>query len=467
MPRTVSVHRQVSPARPARRRTARLTDALRVPLGGIPASGLPCVSLHLPTCNEPPANVQRTLDALSRLDYPDFEVLVIDSNTDDPALWEPVAEHCARLGPRFRFFQLGPWHGGKAGALNFGLGETTPDAALIGVLDSGTTVRPDWLRRMVPSFADTVVGFAWSPRSAPWVSPWVADAPPPANPDLPQPDALILLRRSAVEAAGGWAAWSLAEDVELGLRLLRGGWRGACRLESFGGERGPEGFVACSRRRFRQAYGTMQACRAHYATLLSPFDPALTLRQRAALLAGWLPELGDALGLSLLIAALAWSAGLILNPRQIGFPLPVVALVPVLLLAATVVRGLRCGPGRSGWRDCAGAALATLALSHAAGSGVWQALLGGTAMREDEPSGSSALVRRLAPVRGELALLLLAWSAMLGIAGLRGLGEPGAWAWCGMLLVQSSPCLAAAVLAAREEVAPAGKSRVPHGAIPR
>ena len=59
-------------------------------------ASLPKVSIHLPICNEPPHMVRQTLDALSRLDYPDFEVLVVDNNTTDPALWEPVAEHCAR-----------------------------------------------------------------------------------------------------------------------------------------------------------------------------------------------------------------------------------------------------------------------------------------------------------------------------------------------------------------------------------
>ena len=67
------------------------------------AGGMPKVSIHLPICNEPPQLVRETLDALAALDYERFEVLVIDHNTDDPHLWEPVAEHCARLGPKFRF----------------------------------------------------------------------------------------------------------------------------------------------------------------------------------------------------------------------------------------------------------------------------------------------------------------------------------------------------------------------------
>ncbi len=89
-----------------------------------PGASLPKISIHLPICNEPPLMVRRTLEALAALNYPDFEVLVVDNNTTDPALWEPVAEHCSRLGPRFRFFHLGKFPGFKAGALNFALRQT-------------------------------------------------------------------------------------------------------------------------------------------------------------------------------------------------------------------------------------------------------------------------------------------------------------------------------------------------------
>src|SRR5260221_1549168 len=47
----------------------------------------PRVSLHLPAYNEPPEMVVETLDALARLDYPNYEVLVIDNNTSDERLW--------------------------------------------------------------------------------------------------------------------------------------------------------------------------------------------------------------------------------------------------------------------------------------------------------------------------------------------------------------------------------------------
>ena len=65
--------------------------------------------------------VMASLDALSRLRYDDFEVIVVDNNTEDPRLWQPVAEHCEFLGDRFRFFHVDMLEGAKAGALNYAL----------------------------------------------------------------------------------------------------------------------------------------------------------------------------------------------------------------------------------------------------------------------------------------------------------------------------------------------------------
>src|SRR5690606_30431674 len=86
------------------------------------------VSIHVPIHNEPTEMVKETLTALSKLDYENFEVLILDNNTTDPLVWEPVRDYCAQLGPQFRFFHLENWPGFKAGALNFGLEKTAEDA---------------------------------------------------------------------------------------------------------------------------------------------------------------------------------------------------------------------------------------------------------------------------------------------------------------------------------------------------
>ncbi len=105
-----------------------------------------------------------TLDALSRLRYPNFEVLVIDNNTTDEALWRPLEEHCRRLGHRFRFFHLEQWPGAKAGALNFALTQTDPAAELVAIIDADYHAEPDFLAALVGYFDDPRLGFVQTPH---------------------------------------------------------------------------------------------------------------------------------------------------------------------------------------------------------------------------------------------------------------------------------------------------------------
>ena len=39
----------------------------------------------------------RTIDSVARLEYPNFECVVIINNTPDPAFWEPIERHCREL----------------------------------------------------------------------------------------------------------------------------------------------------------------------------------------------------------------------------------------------------------------------------------------------------------------------------------------------------------------------------------
>ena len=59
------------------------------PLPKADPSYQPFVSLHIPAYNEPPELLIETIKAAERIDYPDFEIVVIDNNTKDPAVWRP------------------------------------------------------------------------------------------------------------------------------------------------------------------------------------------------------------------------------------------------------------------------------------------------------------------------------------------------------------------------------------------
>ena len=445
-------------------------EPLPAPQGAL----LPKVSLHLPICNEPPEMVRETLDALAALDYPDFEVLVIDNNTADPALWEPVAEHCARLGRRFRFYHLGKFPGFKAGALNYALKETAPDAEIIGVLDSDYVVAPDWLRCMVPAFANPNVGFAQSPqdyrdndggffkRLMFWEYAGFFKLGMETRNErnaIIQHGTMTLVRRAALEEGARpgaarlekpWAEWTITEDAELGLRLFRQGWQAVYSPRSFGRGVMPDDFAAYRKQRFRWAYGAMQISRGNWRAFFSPFNRELSLGQRWHFVTGWLPWVGDALGLAFLVMGLAWSVGLIVAPMRFEFPIVLFMLPSLGLFVFKLAQILSLYAHRvpCGLADRFGAAIAGLALSHTIGKAVWKGLVIRTApfLRTPKMENAPALVQGVVMAREELVILLLTWGALAGVALRHRFATWEATLWCAVLLVQSLPYLAAVTI---------------------
>ncbi len=451
---------------------------------------LPKVSIHLPICNEPPHMVKQTLDSLAALDYDRFEVLVIDNNTMDPAVWEPVAEHCARLGPKFRFFTLGKYKGYKAGALNFALRETAPDAEVVGVIDSDYLVEPDWLRCMVPAFADPAVGFTQSPqdyrdndgsifkRMMFWEYAGFFHTGMVTRNErnaIIQHGTMTLIRKEALLNEQGWAEWCICEDSQLGLRLFRAGYEAVYSKKSFGKGVMPDDYTAFRKQRYRWAYGAMRIVRANAAALFNPFNKELTAGQRWHFITGWLPWFGDALGLVFLAMGLAWSLGLILDPVRFEFPIALFMLPSIGLFFFKIVQILALYKNRvpCGFMDRLGAAVAGLALSHSIGKAVWKGLFTNSLpfLRTPKMENAPALVQGLVMAREELVILALTWAAALGV----GFGHH--WAtletrlWVGVLFTQSMPYLASvgtSILAALpakvvkpEAVAVARKVRAP------
>jgi len=114
----------------------------------------PMVSLQVAAYNEPPDMLIETIRSLEAIDYPNFEVVVIDNNTKDPAVWQPVADYCEGRN-RVRFVHVDDWPGYTSGALNLVLAEYThPDAELIGVIDADYLVDPSYLSSVVGYFHD-------------------------------------------------------------------------------------------------------------------------------------------------------------------------------------------------------------------------------------------------------------------------------------------------------------------------
>jgi exo-beta-1,3-glucanase (GH17 family)/cellulose synthase/poly-beta-1,6-N-acetylglucosamine synthase-like glycosyltransferase len=424
------------------------------------------VSIHVPCYNEPPDMVMRTLDALAALDYPDFEVIVVDNNTCDEAVWRPVEAHCRRLGERFRFFHVAPLAGFKAGALNFALRHTDPGATVIAAIDSDYIVEPSWLRELVPAFAE-------QPRLA------IVQAPQDYRDGeqsafkaacyteyagffavgmvtrnernaIIQHGTMTLVRRAALEQVGGWGEWCITEDAELGLRLFAGGWDAVYVPESFGRGLIPDNFTDFRKQRFRWACGAMQILRYHAREFFSPKTSRLTAGQRYHFLAGWLPWIADGVNLLFNLAALTWSVLMIAAPTVIDPPLVVFSIMPLTLFAFRTAKSLDL------YRNCVGARLVQIAAASVAGLSlshtVARAVLAGLFRSEHGFFRTPKQGRRrrvLAAIREarEEWLMAVALSiAAIGVACIDMMDSPDRGMWVIVLLVQTIPYWAAVIM---------------------
>jgi len=439
---------------------------LRFPESELRRTGrLPMVSLHLAIYNEPPEVVKATLDSLAALNYPDFEVLVIDNNTRDPAVWLPVKAYCEELGPRFRFFTLGKWSGFKAGALNFGLKQTNPRAEVVGVVDSDYEVRADWLRRLAPYFRRPQVGFVQAPQDH---RAWEQDrfkeminweyagffhigmVHRDQRNAIIQHGTMTLIRKEALEEVGGWSEWCICEDAELGLRLMHDGYESVYVNEPFGKGLTPDSFTGYKKQRFRWVYGAVQILKAHWRELLPWNEGGLTNAQRYHFVAGWLPWFGDGLHLMFSLLALFWTVGLVALPKYFEFPLTAF-LVPTLgMFVFKVLHSLLLYKERvhCTLEQRLGAAVAGMALTHTIARGVIKGLLTNNApfFRTPKAEDKPALMQGLAMAAEELTILGLLWGGCLAVLIAYGADNTEALLWVTVLAVQSLPYLGALLL---------------------
>lgn len=294
-------------------------------LRGVPETAptrTPKVSIHIPAYKEPPEMLKQTLDSVARLDWPNFECLVIINNTPDPAFWEPIEDYCRELGDRFKFINLPKVAGFKAGALRVAMQQTAPDAEIIGVIDADYVVHPKWLRDLVPTFEDPTVGIVQAPQDH-------RDADrslmhEAMNTEYAgffdigmvqrnEHDAIVvhgtmcLIRRAAMVEAGDWSSDTICEDTDLGLSIVERGWKSHYTNTRYGWGLLPDDFASFKKQRHRWAYGGMQIIKKHWRRMLPNGGTRLSTSQRREFTIGWVSWLGsESIGALVAILSLAF-----------------------------------------------------------------------------------------------------------------------------------------------------------------
>ncbi len=444
----------------------------RTPMRLKPSDYKPKVTIHVPAYNEPPEMLKEALTALSKLDYPDFEVLVIDNNTKDPEVWKPVEAYCEELGPRFKFFHVDPCPGFKAGALNFAMKHTDPEAEIIAAIDSDYLVDPKWLAETVPAFENPNMAIVQAPQDYHDGGDSLFKAMINAEYQgffhigmitrnernaIIQHGTMTMVRQSVLKEVDGWAEWCITEDSELGLRIFQLGYEATYIPRSYGQGVMPDTFLNYKKQRFRWAYGAVLILRHHLSSLLGLRESKLTRGQRYHFLAGWLPWIADGINLFFNLAALVWSSLIIMFPEKFAAPEMIFSILPLVFFVFKISKMFFLYKGRlqTNMRQIIASGLAGLALSHTIGRAVLAGMINSNIgfFRTPKMAGNSRILKALGDCREELlfaiAFILAAIAMTVGINSgvlFANASEIDVQMWRVVVIVQSIPFVASVLL---------------------
>jgi poly-beta-1,6-N-acetyl-D-glucosamine synthase len=239
--------------------------------------GLPRVSILIPAYNEE-ADIAAAVRAALAVDYPDFEVIVLDDGSTDA-----TAERARLAGggdDRLSVIAEGQ-NRGKAATLN--LGALAATGAYLVMQDADATLHPLALRALVASLEPNprVAAVAGDPRVTNRGS-LLAEL---QTLEFAAIIGLIrrteavgarvgvvagvigIFRREAFRAVGGFDRRMATEDIELTYRLLLAGWYTAYEPRALVGMRVPTSLRALWRQRRRWARGQGEVLHVHGPTL--------------------------------------------------------------------------------------------------------------------------------------------------------------------------------------------------------
>jgi cellulose synthase/poly-beta-1,6-N-acetylglucosamine synthase-like glycosyltransferase len=251
------------------------------PDGGVPPGGWPGVTIVVPAFDEGRV-LDRAMESLMALDYPEYEVIVVDDGSGDDTL--ETARRWEGLRADVRVTVLSQRNRGKAAALNLGIEAGGHPFVLS--MDADSRLEPGALRAAMGSFRDPTVGavagnvkvenrnslLTWlqaleyveglnMPRRAQGFVAAVNIVPGPVG----------VFRREALEEVGGYDEDTFAEDADLTLKLVSRGWKVVYEDRCVAWTVAPESALDLVQQRYRWTRGILQAVRKRKGVLLRPF----------------------------------------------------------------------------------------------------------------------------------------------------------------------------------------------------
>jgi len=251
------------------------TDALPEELAEAPA-----VSVIVPAYNEE-AVIASALRSLLELDYPAYEVIVVDDGSTDAT----AARAAALAGDygRATIRVVTRPNGGKASALNAGIALARSDYVLC--MDADSRLSRDALRVAMRHFRDPRVGAVAGNvkvvnRGTMWTALQALEYIEGLNMARRAqgflrvvnivPGPIGVFRREALIGIGGYDTDTFAEDADLTLKILTAGWQITYEDRAVAWTEAPERLRELIKQRYRWTRGILQALRKRSAWLGSP-----------------------------------------------------------------------------------------------------------------------------------------------------------------------------------------------------
>jgi cellulose synthase/poly-beta-1,6-N-acetylglucosamine synthase-like glycosyltransferase/spore germination protein YaaH/peptidoglycan/xylan/chitin deacetylase (PgdA/CDA1 family) len=242
------------------------------PVYKIKAAHPPKVSIIVPAYNEE-VNALKTVENLLRQDYPNYDIIFVDDGSKDSTYHKITTAF--KNNETVKVYTKP--NGGKASALNYGIAMTANDFVVC--IDADTQLKTDALSKLMRCFSiqlknnaeiGAVAGNVKVGNENTILTKWQSieyttsqnfdrRAFDLINGITVVPGAIGAFKKQAVKEAGGFTTDTLAEDCDLTIRILRGGYRIVNCVEAVAVTEAPERLGEFMKQRFRWSYGIMQA----------------------------------------------------------------------------------------------------------------------------------------------------------------------------------------------------------------
>ena len=236
-------------------------------------NSLPMVSLVVPAYNEALV-IQPAIRSLLRLDYPNFEIIVIDDGSTDDTYEKAleVASQSRNISVRV----ITKRNAGKAEALNTGM--SVANGEFILNMDGDSKLSSNALKECVRHFKDPRVAAVagnvkvvnrqniWSRIQALEYIEGLAmarKAQSYARVVNIIPGPLGMFRKSVLQQVGGYDHQTFAEDCDLTLKLLVNGWHVIYEARAIAWVETPTSLLNLLKQRYRWTRGILQAINKH------------------------------------------------------------------------------------------------------------------------------------------------------------------------------------------------------------